>query len=124
MFMFRNNQAVDGTKFRDDLEAALIPLTYDLMQTTITPQLLENSFKQLVYLITAIIEKHAPLQTASRKQKRICKKPWINSELLKMIKRKQNLYKTHFVNGNESDKQYFKKFANKLTRMKTQAKRA
>ena len=124
MFMFRNNQAVDGTKFRDDLEAALIPLTYDRMQTTITPQLLENSFKQLVYLITAIIEKHAPLQTASRKQKRIYKKPWINSELLKMIKRKQNLYKTHFVNGNESDKQYFKKFANKLTRMKTQAKRA
>ena len=71
MFMFRNNQAVDGTKFRDDLEAALIPLTYDLMQTTITPQLLENSVKLLVYLITAIIEKHAPLQTASRKQKRI-----------------------------------------------------
>ena len=124
MFMFRNNQAVDGTKFRDDLEAALIPLTYDLMQTTITPQLLENSFKQLVYLVTAIIEKHAPLETTSRKQKRIYKKPWINSELLKMIKRKQNLYKTHFVNGNESDKQYFKKFANKLTRMKTQAKRA
>ena len=57
-------------------------------------------------------------------KKRIHKKPWINSELLKMIKRKQNLYKTHFVNGNESDKQYFKKFANKLTRMKTQAKRA
>ena len=75
MFMFRNNQAVDNTKFRDDLEAALIPLTYDLMQTTITPQLLKNSFKQLVYLITAIIEKHAPLQTASLKQKRIYKKP-------------------------------------------------
>ena len=75
MSMFRNNQAVDGTKFRDDLEAAHIPLTYDLMQTTITPQLVENSFKQLVNLITEIIEKHVPLQTASRKQKRIRKKP-------------------------------------------------
>ena len=41
-----------------------------------------------------------------------------------MIKRKQNLYKTPFLNGNESNKQYFKKFANKLTYMKTQAKRA
>ena len=39
MFMFRNNQAVDGKKFRNDLypKAALVPLTYDLMQTTITP---------------------------------------------------------------------------------------
>ena len=73
------------------------------MQATITPQLVENSSKQLVNLITEIIEKHAPQQTASRKQKRIHKKPWINSELLKMIKFKQNLYKTHFLNQNESD---------------------
>ena len=41
-----------------------------------------------------------------------------------MIKLKQNLYKTYFFNGNESDKQYLKKLANKLIRMKTQAKRA
>ena len=40
-----------------------------------------------------------------------------------MIKLKQNLYKTYFFNGNESDKQYLKKLANKLIRMKTQAKR-
>ena len=84
------------------------------MQTTITPQLVENSFKQLVNFITEIIEKHAPLQTASRKQKRIHEKPWTNSELLQMIKLKQNLYKTHFLNGNEFNKQYFKKFDNKL----------
>ena len=67
---------------------------------------------------------YAPQQTASRKQKRIHKKPWINSEVLKMIKLKQNLYKTHFRNGNESEKQCFKKFANQLTRMKIQATRA
>ena len=55
------------------------------MQTTTTPQLVENSFKQLVNLISEIMEKHAPPQTTSRKQKRIHKKPWINSNLLKMI---------------------------------------
>ena len=105
MFMFRNNQAVDGTKFHDDLEAALIPLTYDLMQTTITPQLAKNSLKQLVNLITEIIEKHAPLQTASRKQNRFHKKPWINSKLLKIIKRKKictksiSLMETNLINN-------------------------
>ena len=77
------------------------------MQTTITHQLVEKSFKQLVNLITEIIEKHAPLQTASPQKKRIYKKAWINSDVLKMIKHKLNLYKTHFLNGNKSDKQYF-----------------
>ena len=72
----------------DNLEAALIPLRYDLEQTTITPQLVKNNFKRLfVNLNTEIIEEHAPLPTASRKQKRvrlykqllknIHKKPWI-----------------------------------------------
>ena len=41
-----------------------------------------------------------------------------------MIKLRQNLYKSHFINGTESDKLYFKQFANKLTRMKTQSKKA
>ena len=77
--MFQNNQAVDGKKFRYDLEAAHIPIKYDLMQTTKTLRLLENIFKQLVNLITEIIEKYAPLQTASRKQKHIHKN---NSDLL------------------------------------------
>ena len=45
MFKFRNNQAVDGKISAMTLKAALIPLTYDLMQTTIIPQLVENSFK-------------------------------------------------------------------------------
>ena len=94
------------------------------MQATITSQLVENSSKQPVCSTTEIIEKHAPLQTASRKQKRIYKKPLNNSNLLKMIERKQNLRNTHFPNGNESDKQYFKKFTYKLTRIKIQAKRA
>ena len=41
-----------------------------------------------------------------------------------MIKLKQKLNKSHFINGTESDKLYFKQFANKLTRMKTQSKKA
>ena len=73
------------------------------MQTTITPPLVENSFKQLVNLITEIILKHAPLQTASQKQKRIHKKPWINSKLLKMIKKSCtkpiSIMKTNLINN-------------------------
>ena len=41
-----------------------------------------------------------------------------------MIKLKQKLYKSHFLKGTKTDKPYFKQFANKLTHMKTQSKKA
>ena len=41
-----------------------------------------------------------------------------------MIKLKQKLPKSHFINGTEPDKLCFTQFANKLTRMKTQSKKA
>ena len=69
--MFRNHQTVEGQNFRNDLETGLFPLTCDLLQDNVTSQFLENSFEKLVNSITHVIEKHAPLQTASRRQKRI-----------------------------------------------------
>ena len=41
------------------------------------------SFEKLVNSVTQVIEKHAPLQIASRRQKRIHKKTWLNKDLLK-----------------------------------------
>ena len=89
-YTFRNHQAIDGQNFRDDLETALFSLTYDSLQDNVNSQSLENSFEKLVNSITQVIEKHAPLQTASRRQKRIQKKSRLNKDLLKMIKLKQN----------------------------------
>ena len=34
---------------------------------------------------------------------------------------KRKLYKTHFLNGNPVQKIFYKKFSNKLTKMKTRA---
>ena len=34
------------------------------------------------------------------------------------IKNKQKMYKTHFINGNTSQKQFYKAYANKLTKVK------
>ena len=62
------HQAADGRNFRNDFETAFISLTCDLQQDNATSQSLENSFKQLVNSINQIIEKHAPLQIASRRQ--------------------------------------------------------
>ena len=68
--------------------------------------------------ILAVINLHAPLQNATRKQKRLFQKPWITKGLITSIKHKQRLYRTHFLKGNSSERQFYKKYANTLTRLK------
>lgn len=70
-----------------------------------------------------MIEKHAPLKTASRKQKRIQQSPWLTKGLLTSIKNKQKLYKNYFLNGTVFEKSFYKKYANKLTRVKNLSKK-
>jgi len=91
-------------------------LVHELISTAVSQQSLEASFNKLVKTITKVTEKHASLQTVIRTQKRL--QPWLGdqSALLKMIKFKQKLYKTHFLNGNETERNEYKQFANKLTR--------
>ena len=73
--------------------------------------------------ISNVIERHAPLQVALRRQKRVQQKPWLTKGLLVTIKNKQKLYKCYFLNGNELQRYFFKKYANKLTRVKNLAKK-
>ena len=73
--------------------------------------------------MSEVTEKHALLQTASRKQKRMQNKPWLTKGLLVSIKNKQILCKKFFLNNNEFGKWYYKKYANKLTRVKNLSKK-
>ena len=61
---------------------------------------------------------HAPLKQYSRKQRRLRQKPWITKAILKSLKQKQKLYSSHFINGNNVSKQYYKKYSSLLTRIK------
>ena len=56
--MFPNHQAVDGQNFRNDLETALTPITWNLLQDNVTTQCFGHSFEQLVNSVTQVIEKH------------------------------------------------------------------
>ena len=57
------------------------------------------------------------------KQKKLHKKPWLSHELLKAIEDKRKMYKTYFLNGNSAQKELYERISNKLTKMKTRAKR-
>ena len=79
----------------------------------------------MINAILAVINLHAPLENATRKQKRLFQKPWITKGLITSIidKHKQRLYRTHFLKGNSSERQFYKKYANKLTRLKNLSKK-
>ena len=49
-------------------------------------------------------------------------KPWISKELLSKIQQKRKLCRSHYLNGDETEKQIYKNFANKLNKAKTKAK--
>ena len=118
----RNYCSVDGSKFHTDLQSSLLPLIYDITNSSVTSSL-DFYFNNLITTISKVIEKHAPLHTASRKQKRVQSKPWLTKGLLTSIKNKQLLYKNFFFGNNEFGKLYYKKYANKLTRVKNLAKK-
>ena len=105
------------------MESSLTPLTYDLIHSPLTPQSLNDNFSRLIKTISDVIETHAPLQTASRRQKRLQKRRWITKGILISIKNKQKLYKTFFLGGSDFEKSSYKIYANKLTRVKNLSKK-
>ena len=122
-YTFRNIHSVDGNKFRNDLEFSLMPMMYDITHLPLLHSSLDQHFNHLVSAMSEVIKEHAPLQTASRKQKRMQNKLWLTKGLLVSIKNKQILYKKFFLSNNKFGKWYYKKYANKLTRVKNSSKK-
>ena len=73
-YSFRNAKNIDGNNFRNDLETALAPLLFNLMSTSVSQEALDEHFNELLSAISNVIDKHAPVQTATRKQKKNQKK--------------------------------------------------
>ena len=63
------------------------------------------------------------MRKVTRKQQKLINKPWISRGILKLIKTKQKMNLSHFVNGNLEQKQRYKKYASKLTKVKFAVKK-
>ena len=124
-FSFRNIALVNGDKFRSDLYSVLLPLYDKLIHSysNITANSFNKHFNQMMNAILAVINLHTPLQNATRKQKQLFQKPWITKGLITFIKHKQRLHRTYFLKGNFSERQFHKKYANKLTTLKNLSKK-
>ena len=79
---------------------------------------LEQAFQEFVDAVKNVVDKYAPVKIASRKQNRLNKKPWITRGLVISIRKKQKLFVTHFLKGGDSQKSFYKQYANKLNKLK------
>ena len=70
-----------------------------------------------------IINKHAPLKQASRRQKRLSSKPWISKGILISLRKRKSTFKSHFLLGNSVEKPYFGEYSNELTKIVFLAKK-
>ena len=80
-------------------------------------------FSKFLQIVRSAIDFYAPLRQASRKQKRIQSKPWLTKGLLVSIKRKQKLYRSHFMSHDLEKQQFYKQYSNKLNKNKYKAKK-
>ena len=84
---------------------------------------LEQAFQEFVDVVKNVVDKHASVKIASRQQNRLNKKPWITRGLMISIRKKQKLFVTHFLKGNDSQKSLYKQYTNKLNKLKYHSKK-
>ena len=122
LFTSRKLTSVNQNNFCKDLFSSLLPL-HDRFTLACGNELSPNAFNDhFTQLISAVIDKHAPLQKVLRRQKRIQCNPWLTKEILTSIKQKK-LYRTHFLNGDALSINFLKAYSNKLTQVKTLSKK-
>ena len=119
---YRDKSKFDSDTFNEDLNQTLA--NYFSSVPDLTRNNFNEIFNEFYRLISKTISQHAPLKRYSRKQRKLLKKPWITKGILTSIKKKNFVFKTHFLYGNASQKLFFKRYSNKLTKIKAMFKRS
>ena len=79
-----------------------------------------NTFAETLQQIT---DKHASVRKLSNKMRTQLRKPWITSTILKSFKKRQKLFATHFLSNDPNKVKEYKKYNNKLNKIKEAAKK-
>ena len=69
-----------------------------------------------------IVDKHAPIKLASQSKQRQLNKPWLTNGILKSVKRKQKMYRTHFLRKDLQKIGEYKHYAAILSHLKNKSK--
>ena len=74
--------------------------------------------------LKSIVNKHAPLKHVSRSKQKQLQKPWISKGILKSIKTKHAMYKTHYLSNDPVKIGELKNYSNRLNHLKNINKKA
>ena len=80
-------------------------------------------FKVFISVVQKVIDKHALVKQMSRKLRKLKSKPWITKGIYSSICTKNRMYKSDYILGDKTRKHEYKVYANKLTKIKTLAKK-
>ena len=84
---------------------------------------INKSMNNIVNTLQSLTDKHAPIRKASNTKKRQLRKPWISNSILRSIKKRQKLFKTHYLSGDPYKVRQYKIYNNKLNKVKSIAKK-
>ena len=59
---------------------------------------LNEKVQEAINTLNKTVDKHAPIKLASQSKQRQLNMPWLSKGILKSVKRKQKMYRTHFLN--------------------------
>ena len=118
---YRDKSNFQADSYSQDLENNL----YDFEDhySSLTVHNFNDAFNEFTAVISGTIDTHAPLKPLSRKQRRLKSKPWLTKAICVSIHKEQSMFKSHFINGDSAEKSFFKKYSNRLTKIKTLSKK-
>jgi len=108
----------DLPSFLEDLNTALVDLDFH-NQNNSDINITCNNF---ILMFNNILDQHAPLKFASRKETRSFHKPLLTKSLLTSISKKNALYKKMLSRNNPSISAKYKFYRNKITHLKESLK--
>ena len=82
----------------------------------------EEIVNNFVNEFSKIVNQHAPLRPQSRKEGKLNSKPWINNQILKLIRTKNFLFRKCYKKNDSHLIEKYKKLCNELTTIKRNAK--
>ena len=107
----------DYKKFREEEFLRHLELAFsDFQESTNDINDVNVLYDKFHSVFSKILNQHAPLKKLSQRQQKIFDKPWLTRGLLKSIKNKALMHKTHFLFGDIIQRKFYKTYCNILKR--------
>ena len=119
--VFRDKSNFNPESYCSDLNRSLLEFFDNLGE--LTESNFDESFDAFITVVQNVTGSHAPIKRLSRKQRKLKNKPWITKGILTSIRHKNKMHKSHYILGDQVTKSEYKKYSNKLTKIKTMAKK-